>query len=132
MTLIFFTPVRAARMHQKYFRVAPARPYIRIPALLTDRRPDFRSANDVPLPPAFPTLRLTKLSKKAALVGRSAFVRHADRAISFDQNSRAVCAESAASSPTNPETDTPSSLTDFFSGNSPVNNSVVTLTRPLR
>jgi hypothetical protein len=40
-----------------------------------------------------------------------------------DHSSRGICVGSSVSSPTNPETDTPSSLTAFFIGKSALNNS---------
>jgi hypothetical protein len=50
----------------------------------------------------------------------------------IDHSSRAICAGSSVSSPTNPETDTPSSLTAFFIEKSALNNSDVTFAKSLR
>jgi hypothetical protein len=50
----------------------------------------------------------------------------------IDYSSSAICAGPSVPSSTNPETDTPSSLTAFFIGKSALNNSAVTFAKSLR
>ena len=50
----------------------------------------------------------------------------------IDHRSRAICTGASVSSSTNPETDTPSSLTAFFIGKSVLSNSAVTFAKSLQ